>query len=80
MRRLGVRNRMGIALLALLLATLGMAPGLSPAPASAQDDEVTAAAIVPGTNAVVANGPLNQRSTASTSGRRSSAHSNSDDE
>jgi len=59
---------MGVALIALLLATVGIAPGLAPAPASAQDDVVAPAAIIPGTNAVVANGPLNQRSTASTSG------------
>jgi uncharacterized protein YgiM (DUF1202 family) len=67
MRRLGVGNRVGIALIAVLLAVMGVSTGWSATPVSAQD-EVTAAAITPGTNAVVANGPLNMRSTASTSG------------
>jgi uncharacterized protein YgiM (DUF1202 family) len=58
----------GIALLAALLAVMGMSTGWGASMVSAQDDAVTPAAIIPGTNAVVANGPLNQRSTASTSG------------
>jgi uncharacterized protein YgiM (DUF1202 family) len=68
MRKIGVRNRVGIALVAVLFAMMGVTGSWLAAPASAQDDEVTAAAITPGQNAVVSNGPLNQRSTASTSG------------
>ncbi len=71
----GLSRRMGIALIAMLIAVAGMMPALSAISVSAQDDEVIAqdeavdaAAITPGTNAVVASGPLNQRSTASTSG------------
>jgi hypothetical protein len=68
MRKLGVTNRVGIALVAVLFAMMGMSTAWTGLPASAQDDAVEAAAITPGTNAVVADGPLNQRSTASTSG------------
>lgn len=68
MRRLGVRNRLGVALIAALLAMMGMSTGWSATQVGAQSDEVTAAAITPGTNAAVGDGPLNQRSTASTSG------------
>jgi len=75
MRNRGVTRRVGIALIALLLATVGMMSSWTVLPANAQDDGVVAqdevveaAAITPGTNAVVSNGPLNQRSTASTSG------------
>lgn len=67
MRRRGVGRRAIIALLAVLVAAAGSTAGWHGAAALAQDD-VTAAAIMPGTNAVVANGPLNQRATASTSG------------
>ena len=68
MRKFGVTNRVGIALVAILFAMMGMSSAWTAMPASAQDDAVEAAAITPGTNAVVADGPLNQRSTASTSG------------
>jgi uncharacterized protein YgiM (DUF1202 family) len=47
---------------------MGVTTGWTATSVSAQDEEVTAAAITPGTNAVVSNGPLNQRSTASLSG------------
>lgn len=75
MHKRGVTRRAAIAMMALPLATAGGMSNWSVLPVSAQDDEVVAqdeavdaAAITPGTNAVVSNGPLNQRSTASTSG------------
>jgi uncharacterized protein YgiM (DUF1202 family) len=66
MRSFGVRSRAGIGLLAMLLAIMGVASAWSASAVGAQD-EVTAAAITPGTNAVVDDGPLNQRSGAGTS-------------
>ncbi len=68
MRNVGVTNRVGIALVAVLFAMMGVTTGWTATSVGAQDEEVTAAAITPGSNAVVANGPLNQRSSASTSG------------
>lgn len=68
MRRIGVRNRVGVMVLAALIAMLGVSTGWSVTSVSAQDDEVAAAAITPGSDAVVADGPLNQRSTAGTGG------------
>lgn len=67
MRRIGVFNRVGIATIAVLIAMTGFASAWIATPVSAQD-EVTAAAITPGTNAVVDDGPLNQRNQPSTSG------------
>ncbi len=64
MRSFGVRNRVSVALLAALIAIMGVSAGWSPS-VSAQD--VTAAAITPGTNAVVDDGPLNQRQSPNTS-------------
>ena len=66
MRSFGVRNRASVALLAALIAIMGVSTGWSPSSVNAQD-EVTAAAITPGSNAVVDDGPLNQRQSASTS-------------
>jgi uncharacterized protein YgiM (DUF1202 family) len=54
-------------MLAALIAVLGGSASWNASSAMAQD-EVTAAAIMPGSNAVVDDGPLNQRATASTSG------------
>ena len=67
MRSFGVRNRASVALLAALIAIMGVSTGWSPSSVSAQD-EVVAAAIQPGSNAVVDDGPLNQRNQPSTSG------------
>lgn len=67
MRNLGVQNRLGVALVAALIAIMGVSTGWSTSSVSAQDD-VTAAAITPGTNAVVDDGPLNQRQQPNTSG------------
>jgi uncharacterized protein YgiM (DUF1202 family) len=66
MRRLGVLGRVGIAMIAVLIAVTGFATSWSATSVSAQD-EVVAAAITPGSNAVVDDGPLNQRASASTS-------------
>lgn len=68
MHRPGVLSRVGVAMVAVLFAMMGLAGAWTTTSVSAQDEEVTAAAITPGTNAVVSNGPLNQRSTPSTSG------------
>lgn len=68
MRKFGGIDRVGIILIAILLATMGLGAAGSISTVNAQDEEVTAAALTPGTNAVVSSGPLNQRSTASTSG------------
>ncbi|MCO5220559.1 MAG: SH3 domain-containing protein [Thermomicrobiales bacterium] len=68
MRRLGVRNRASIALLVALLAVLGVSSAWSGTSVSAQDGEVIAAAITPGSDAVVDDGPLNQRSQPNTGG------------
>jgi uncharacterized protein YgiM (DUF1202 family) len=67
MRKIGVVNRVGIAIIAVLFAMPALAAGWGATYVSAQD-EVSAAGITPGTNAVVDDGPLNQRSSASTSG------------
>lgn len=68
MRSFGVRNRASVALIVALIALMGLSTGWGASSVSAQDDEVTAAAITPGTNAIVDDGPLNQRATAGTSG------------
>ena len=68
MRKLGVTNRVGIAAVAILFAMMGIASNWAVAPVSAQDEAVEAAALTPGTNAVVSTDSLNQRATASTSG------------
>lgn len=67
MQRVGVFNRLGIAMIAVLLAMTGFASVWSATSVSAQDD-VEAAAITPGTTAVVDDGPLNQRNQPNTSG------------
>ncbi len=67
MRKLGVTNRVGIAAVAILFAMMGIASNWAAAPVSAQDEAVEAAALTPGTNAVVNTDSLNQRATASTS-------------
>jgi len=63
MHKRGLIRRMGIALMALLLATVGVISSGGVLPVNAQDDDVVAqdeavdaAAITPGTNAVVSNG------------------------
>lgn len=75
MRSIGLLKRLGIAMIALLIAVTGVLSAWSVSPVAAQDEETTiadeaveAAAITPGTNAVVANGPLNQRSSPGISG------------
>lgn len=68
MRKLGVQNRMSVALVAVLIAIMGVSSGWSVSSVSAQDEAVEIAAITPGTDAMVLNGPLNQRATPSTSG------------
>ena len=75
MRNMGLFKRMGIGLIAILIGMIGVMSAWTATPVGAQDEEVAvadeaveAAAITPGTNAVVANGPLNQRSSAGTSG------------
>lgn len=66
MRSFGVRNRVSVALIATLIAVMGVSAGWNASSVHAQD--VTAAAITPGSNAVVDDGPLNQRSAPNTSG------------
>ncbi len=75
MRKFRTLNLAGIRSFVMLLALTGLLLGWSATPASAQDDDVSvaddsveAAWLIPGTNAVVADGPLNQRSSASLGG------------
>lgn len=68
MRNIGITNRVGMAMIAVLFAMVGVFAGWSATPVSAQDEDVAAAAITPGQNAVVISGPLNQRSAPNTSG------------
>ncbi len=67
MRRVGVFNRAGIAMIAVLIAVTGMTSVWTATSVSAQD-EVEAAGFTPGTNAIVEDGPLNQRNQPNTSG------------
>lgn len=83
MQHNGFMQRTGIALVAILFATFGVFSTWNITPVSAQDESVVvtddsvdaaadetvdAAAITPGANAVVSNGPLNQRSSAGING------------
>ena len=60
MRKPGVQHRISVALVAALTAITGVSMGWSAPPVRAQD-EVSAAAITPGMNAMVEDGPLNHR-------------------